>query len=105
MSASIVAIGSANTEQILVVDHFAPGSKTDCRHIEESFGGSAVNWGVRLKSAKAPEIGEVYVACPIGGDPKGTKIRSDLEQMKIKVVPGLSLPGNYETGETRKLGN
>jgi len=100
MKTSIVTIGSVNSEQILVVDHIVPGSKTNCKLVKESFGGSAVNWGVRLKSIAINEIDKVYVACPIGGDDAGGKIRDELSQMNIEVIPGLSLPESCSTSHS-----
>lgn len=100
MKTSIVAIGSVNSEQILVVDHVVPGSKANCKLVKESFGGSAVNWGVRLKSIEINAIDEIYVACPIGGDGRGGKIRDELSQMQIKVVPELPLPESYSTSHS-----
>ena len=91
MHTSIVTIGSANTEQILAVDQMIKGSKCNCKHIEESFGGSAVNWGIRLKTMKVKQISQIYVACPLGGDDKGEYIRNELEKLGIVVVPKLTL--------------
>lgn len=100
MKTSIVSIGSVNSEQIIVVDHLVPGSKTNCKIVKEIFGGSAVNWGVRLKSVMVDEIDEVYAACPIGGDGRGVKIRDELSQMNIKVIPGLPLPEHFTTSHS-----
>ncbi|MFA5293370.1 MAG: carbohydrate kinase family protein [Phycisphaerae bacterium] len=100
METSIVTIGSANSEQILVVDKVISGSKNNCKFVKESFGGSAVNWGVRLKSINIDEIGDIYVACPIGGDGRGGRIQDELSQMKIKVIPSLPLPEGCTTSHS-----
>ncbi len=103
MSASIVIIGSANTEQILVVDKTDSGSKHACSHIVESFGGSAINWGIRLarmKTTNMQKIDQIYVMCPIGGDEPGGLIRSKLQNLGINVVPKAALGEDFQTSHS-----
>lgn len=83
----VVAVGSANTELIIDVDSLEIGTKGECRSIEPSYGGSALNWAVRLKSLKPNHIGGVTVLGPLGQDERGKQVREFLEKQDIEAYP------------------
>jgi sugar/nucleoside kinase (ribokinase family) len=100
MSESIILIGSANTEQILVVDRMQSGTKSECRLIAPGMGGSAVNWAIRLRTIRGDLARTICVACPVGGDDVGEAMRKKLEEKNLQVFPLLSLSAEYTTSHS-----
>lgn len=101
MAKSIVAVGTANTEQILAVNKIESGKKSESKFVTANIGGSAVNWAFRLRyTLDKKSVNNIYVFCPLGGDERGELIRKQLETAGITVYPQLPLADKFTTNHS-----
>ncbi|MEQ8790210.1 MAG: carbohydrate kinase family protein [Pirellulaceae bacterium] len=97
---NILLIGSANTEDIIILEQFPTEERKqkyskllrfEDRALHERFrgiGGSAVNWSFWLKAAAESPL----LICPIGTDKRGQQVRDALSEAGISYLESDELP-------------